>query len=218
VRTGRNAERSQGELTQLETLDYRQKDSYRLACACNNKPAYVGKEDYMKVACIVFTIILFAIGIVYIVNEIKLTYRYEREIFSYWSLADKSSTLSEKAQYVGQFVKALEKSIKKGVYNAVVFPTMDNSFDYNLKALKSLSARLNEIQTMNKKSFEYQTALEQITKQEQGEAEAMLSVFKGCWQLDNYPRHWDWYAVLWIFGWLIIFVLCIVGTCIDWDY
>ena len=49
---------------------------------------------------------------------------------------------------------------------------------------------------MNVASFEYQTAIQQITAQEQGEAQAMLEVFSGIWWKNNYIFLWEWVAVL----------------------
>jgi hypothetical protein len=55
---------------------------------------------------------------------------------------------------------------------------------------------LDEIQKMNVASFEYQTAIQQITAQEQGEAQAMLEVFSGIWWKNNYIFLWEWIAGL----------------------
>jgi len=65
-------------------------------------------------------------------------------------------------------------------------------FQGQKEALETLSRRLTEIQNMNPSSFEYNTAIQQITAQEQGEANAMLSEFKGCYLLNNYTLIWGW--------------------------
>ena len=52
---------------------------------------------------------------------------------------------------------------------------------------------------MNVASFEYQTAIQQITAQEQGEAQAMLEVFSGIWWKNNYIFLWDWIAAVEVF-------------------
>lgn len=132
-------------------------------------------------------------------------YTYNKEIGSYWSLADKSSSIDKKSEYIDKFVGALELSGLSGKYNAVFLTTPDNSFDYNLDALKTLQARLHEISNMDVTSFEYQTAIQQITAQEQGEAEAMLSVFYGVWWKKNHPLLWNWICGVHI-G-LLLFVL-----------
>lgn len=43
---------------------------------------------------------------------------------------------------------------------------------------------------MDANSFQYNTAIQQITQQEQGEAIDMLSVFQGCWYKENYILLW----------------------------
>ena len=122
-------------------------------------------------------------------------YEYNRDILSYWELADRSSTLSEKYKYINKFVGALQ-SCKHSDYDAVFFKTPKLSFDDNMGALISLRDRLDAIKDMPTDSFQYQTAIEQITKQEQGQAGEMLSVFSGAWYLANYWYLWDWIPVL----------------------
>ncbi len=141
-------------------------------------------------------------------------YKLYKDFISYWSLADKSSTIEKKAEYIDKFVIALEKSDLKGSYNTLFFPTPDNSFDQNFDALKTLQGRLHEIQTMDIKSFEYQTAIQQITGQEQGEAEALISVIKGVWWKGYGVFLWDWVCLLSIcslISWIIFVLVTIVN-------
>ena len=152
-------------------------------------------------------IVLCCLGIVmYIIAE----YNYDRYYASYWSLADKSSTLEAKSQYISQFVDKLNNS-REGFadYDAVFLPTPDNSFDKNFQALVSLRDRLYTISQMNESDFAYQTAIQQITAQEQGEANAMLSVFHGTYLLRSYPLLWNWYMFI------ALGILCILGL-IGW--
>lgn len=141
--------------------------------------------------------LLVIIGAVLIGIEIQQSvvanYHWENEYCNYWQLADKSSTILEKQKYISKFVDALEQGEKRGAFashNAIWLKTPNNSFTANLDALKSLSGRLNEIQKMNPSSFEYNTAIQQITAQEQGEAHAMLAVFQGCFELSSYLIVW----------------------------
>jgi hypothetical protein len=119
-------------------------------------------------------------------------YEYNKTYSSYWSLAEKASTIPQKSIYIDKFVSALENSGMNGKYNAVFLETPDNSFDDNLEALKTLQTRLTEIQLMDPKSFEYNTAISQITAQEQGEAHSMLKVFSGIWWKTNHFMLWNW--------------------------
>lgn len=131
-------------------------------------------------------------------------YQYSKEFSSYWNLAEKASSIEKKIEGIDKFVYALERSNLHGKYDALFLETPDNSFDENFAALKSLQTRLHEIREMDIKSFEYQTALQQITQQEQTEAGEMLAVFDGVWWKDNHFMLWDWVA----FTQIAILVVC----------
>jgi hypothetical protein len=90
-------------------------------------------------------------------------------------------------------------------HNALFLKTDDNSFSKNLEALRTLNTRLEELSKMDPNSFQYNTAIQQITQQEQGEAGAMLNVFEGCYYLSNYPVVWGW------IGCVLGVVLCSIG-------
>jgi hypothetical protein len=139
-------------------------------------------------------------------------YEYDSRFSYAWDLADKSSTLEAKSNYIDEFVKVIENNkLEFASHNAVWLKTRDNSFEFNLLALKTLQARLEQIKLMNPNSFEYQTAIQQITAQEQGEAGKMLYDIKGCWALENYWFVWNWFfaigiiliIALWV-GWFAI--------------
>lgn len=128
-------------------------------------------------------------------SEIFSRYQLEKQYTQLWKLADKSSTIQAKEKYIREFVDALERGYARGEFsghNAIFLQTPNNNFEANLVALKSLSRRLAEIQEMKPSSFEYNTAIQQITAQEQGEANAMLDVFRGCYELANYVLVWNW--------------------------
>lgn len=145
-------------------------------------------------------VIFISIGVFWLVVmiffAIKGNYNYERDYQSYWNLAEKASTIQQKAVYMDKFVAGFKNKGFEGDYNAIFLKTPDNSFDKNLEALQSLKIRLDEIQKMNVSSFEYQTAIQQITAQEQGEAHDMLEVLSGIWWKNNYILLWEWFAGL----------------------
>jgi hypothetical protein len=143
-------------------------------------------------------------------------YKYEKTISSYWNLADKASTIDQKIIYMDKFVKALESAGLTGKYNAVWLETSDNSFDKNLEAVKSLQSRLHEIKSLDPKTFEYNTAINQITAQEQGEAKEMLSVFEGVWNKENYTLIWNWIGACQIIFFIVLLIIGIV-YCRDWS-
>ena len=141
-------------------------------------------------------LVLIAVSIVCLILIASFTiigkYQYDKNFKSYWELADKSSTVEKKSENIDKFVDALENGGFEGMHNAVFLKTPNNSFDQNFLALKTLQQRLHEIKNMNISSFEYQTAMQQITAQEQGEANAMLSVFRGVWWKTHHLFLWNW--------------------------
>lgn len=156
-----------------------------------------------KLIGLVLTLGALTFGVLMIIMAFRASYQYEQDYSSYWSLADKASTISQKSEYIDKFVVALENSGLQGTNDALIWKTNNNAFDTNFQALKSLQSRLHEIKGMDESSFAYQTAIQQITAQEQGEASDMLNVFSGCW----YKVHYYW---LWN-PWLVIGVI-IMGT------
>ncbi len=128
------------------------------------------------------------IGLLAVLSGFKIyySYDYENRIQGYWELADKSSTISQKAEYINKFVEVIGKEKLEGSYGALIFKKIGNSFDNNFKALKSLQGRLNIIKNLDENSFAYQSAIQQITAQEQGEANNMLSVIENCWYINNH--------------------------------
>lgn len=132
-------------------------------------------------------------------------FQYERDHLSYWNLAEKASTIQQKAMYMDKFVASFQQKGYEGTYNAIIFKTQDNSFDKNYEALQSLKKRLDEIQKMNIASFEYQTAIQQITQQEQGEAHKLLEELSGVWWKKNYFFLWNW-----VCGSIVILALILI--------
>jgi len=164
------------------------------------------REKGFKVLGIVLTSVsvVWAIAVIFI--GIFGHYNYNRDYQSSWDLAEKASTIPQKLEYIQQFVNVLEVSPMRGKHDALFFPTPDNSFEENLKALKSLQSRLIEIREMNPNSFEYNTAIQQITGQEQGEAQEMLSIFSGTWWIVNHFFLWNWVCVVHLCLILIMFI------------
>lgn len=133
------------------------------------------------------------------VSEIVTSYHYEKQYSQHWSLADKSSTIPAKQKHIADFVAALERGNANGQFaghNVIFMQTPNNSFEANLTALKTLSQRLSEIQEMSPSSFEYNTAIQQITAQEQGEANQMLDTIESCYVLAVNPAVWKWISLL----------------------
>jgi len=161
-----------------------------------------------KVLFIVSSLLLVAWG----TDMIIARYNYNKQCKSYWNLATKASSIPQKSIYIDKFVSSLESYDLYGQYNAIILKTPDNSFDENLKALHSLQTRLHEIQKMDVSSFEYQTAIQQITAQEQDEANDMISTFWDIWLKDHNILLWDWFAAIF----LMIIPACIIAGAKMW--
>lgn len=143
-------------------------------------------------------------------GQIVCKYNYQKRYSSHWHLADKSSTIPAKETHINAFVKALKDGKARGEFsdnNAIFLKTPDNNFDANYAAVETLAQRLKEIQQMDPKSFEYNTAIQQITEQEQGEAHKLMAVFYGCYELSNYFYVWGWIGGVV----MTLMVCCIVG-------
>lgn len=152
-----------------------------------------------------YTTLLIAIVLVFIqaVSGFRANYTWSRDALSYWNLADKSSSLPAKTEYLVKFIAALKKA-NLAEHNAVFFKTPDNSRDSNIAALETLEARLNEIKGMDQTSFQYNTAISQITAQEQGEAGKIISELEGCYMKSNCPIAWGWWGFLFALSYVFL--------------
>lgn len=144
-------------------------------------------------------------------------YKLEKDYFQEWHLSDKSSTISAKSEHIDNFVSSLEQGYAKGDFaknDAIFLKTPNNDFEKNLVALKTLSQRLDELQDMDPNSFQYNTAIQQITQQEQGEAQAMVNTFANCYYLANFPILWGWIGGTLVgfivIGYIVAFILWLI--------
>lgn len=161
-----------------------------------------------KISGSIIILLAVALGIFGIFSLINANWHYQNDYQNYWDLADKASTISQKSDYMDKFVNALQESGLQGSNANLIWQTQNSAFDQNFIALKSLQTRLQEIKTLDPNSFAYQTAIQQITAQEQGQADDMLSVFESCWYKTHYPFLWNLYGFLFVAG---IILLGIVG-------
>jgi maltodextrin utilization protein YvdJ len=162
----------------------------------------------MKYIIILASCVLLFVGIAIRGSAIKNEYTQSYE--KHWQLADKSSTLDVKKAKIGQFVASIEEN--RGDFadhSAVFFKNDGNSLTANLEALKTLLERLTQIEGMDPKSFEYNTAIQQITQQEQGEAHAMLRVIEWCWGLENHFFFYSALNIVVMIGLVLVFIVTI---------
>ena len=173
-----------------------------------------------KFSFFILLLSFFVLGMYQIKQKVVGDYQYEKNYGQYWELSDKSSTITAKQEYIVEFQNALMNGKTNGAFaefNAVFLQTQNNNFDANLKALETLSQRLTEIQEMDPSSFEYNTAIQQITQQEQGEASKMLDVFHGCFMLQNYMIAWGWVAGITVVSLIIIGSATLFCLIIGWS-
>lgn len=146
------------------------------------------------------------------IQEIYTRYECNRDLLSYWKLSAKASTLKQKSLYLDQLVSNLEAAQLSG-NNALLLKTPDNSYEQNMATLKSLQSRMEEIRSMDVKSFEYQQAMYQISAQEQGGVNGVGDLI-GVWYLRLHPSVWGWIdAVRWTLElfFAVIFIIAKVG-------
>jgi hypothetical protein len=150
------------------------------------------------------------------IGEFRVANEYSNAVGSYWDLSDKSSTLKQKSEYLDKYVAALSQPGKFAPNDATIYATLNNSFDQNMIALVSLQGRMHEIDGMDTSSFAYQTAIQQITAQEQGEARSMTSTFEGCWYLRNHSLFWGWHdGLIWgaiVLMFVLVFLSFVAAT------
>lgn len=158
----------------------------------------------MKIVGWLMLFVAFMLMVMQIFFEIRGEYLYEKKTLCYWNLAEKSSTIEKKEEYISKFVTTLPENIDMNGYNAIFLKTLDNSVEKNYEMLKTLQQRLKDIKKMDITSFAYQAAIQQITAQEQGEAIKMLSVFEGNYFLNNYPICWNWIGGITLLFWIIL--------------
>jgi hypothetical protein len=150
-----------------------------------------------KVVGVLVALSAFVVWGVAIVLSTKANYNYTSKYESKWNLAEKSSTIAAKQQHIAAFVAAIRNNPSDfASHDAIWLQTDDNSFQKNMEALETLKTRLDEISQLNPNSFEYNTAIQQITAQEQGEASAMLNVITNCYYRANYPVLCGWVGML----------------------
>lgn len=157
-------------------------------------------------------LIVFTTGALY---SLSVENEYESKIGSNWDLSIKASTIEQKSEYMDAFVLSLEQAELSGLNDALLYPTPDTDFDENLKAVKSLQSRLKEISVMNPNSFEYQTAMQQITEQEQEGGGGMVSVLQGCWTKKHYYIIWN--PIIYISFCLVIAIVMTIGISMWFD-
>lgn len=161
------------------------------------------------IGILIILLVVTGIGL-FIWKNVKADYEWNNEVLSNWSLSDKASTIAAKSAYIDKFIAALQ-SASLADNNALIYKTADNNCQNNVQAVTTLRDRLDEIKGMDENSFQYQQAIQQITDQEQGQADMLLDTLSGCWMKANHYFLWNgWYNLLTILGVVIGLVVGMV--------
>jgi len=105
--------------------------------------------------------------------------QWKNDIYSYWELSDRASTIDKKLEYLYRFRDALKESGLDSGYAGYVIKNKSNDLSLAMETLDTLVTRLEQAKTMNPSSLEYQQAIKQITTDEyQG---FNTCVFAGGW-------------------------------------
>lgn len=118
------------------------------------------------IAISLILVLLTAIGANGIYQGVVWSYEYDKQVGDYFELSDRASDVQIKAQYFNKYVDALERNGLTQGQSSIFFQRPTSDLANNYQVAKSLQSRLDNITKMNPKSFEYQTAMQQITLQE----------------------------------------------------
>jgi hypothetical protein len=174
----------------------------------------------MKKITILSLVAIALLWITSFISTFTANYKFKTDYLSDWVLADKSSTLVAKSEYIDKFVENLQIGEQSGdfsTHSAFFLKNDANAFSENLKALKTLQSRLYEVRSMDPSSFEYNNAIQQITAQEQGEASEMINVFSECYTIKNYPLGSSFLGSIFIFVGAATFIALGLTAIVCWD-
>jgi len=140
---------------------------------------------------------------------------WDNEVGSYIDLADKSSNLQVKYEYVLKYRTALyEHRLTEG-YSNPIWQTPTEDLNENFKAVESLVSRMDDIRALDVNSAEYQWALSQVTEEEiphiagtcsgEGHCGNYDNIFYNGWNYQKGGLNWFWQS-----GWG--FVILIIMT------
>lgn len=144
----------------------------------------------------------------YIGFGVKAWGEYESQYGYNWTMAVNSSTLDKKSYYVDKYIQTIEESGEfNGKSAAILVKTPAEAYENNLASLKDLQSRLKEIKSVDIKSFEYQTAIQQITEQIITNENRNTLNIQHMWFINHYFLLSDW---LCFFGVIISAILFVV--------
>lgn len=170
-------------------------------------------RTFCAFTCVVCVLLLILGGI----SLLLARYHWAKDYGSEWSFADRAATIEGKLEHIEKFTNLLETGRKDFADNAALFlQTPAEDFEKTMEAVRSLRDRLRTIKTMDASSFQYQTAIQQITEQEMGEADEMLRVLFRCYAKETHIIcYWMNPVGFTVFFFAGVFALC--GMVVLWD-
>lgn len=167
----------------------------------------------MKIFLTWFLAIIIAIALS--VGTYMASFSYKQNVESYLSMADDASTASLKLEHLLEYKKSVLKVVK-GNDARFIFKTPQTKKAAQMAILDSLIDRVSTTAEMEPDSFEYQTAMNQITGQEfRGTINSTNKMFFGM-----YSRQNGWNSFLWMNGiWLItLLIVLLAAACFLAEY
>ena len=162
----------------------------------------------MKIFLVWFLAIV--IGVVLSVSTYMASFPYKKNVESHLGMADDASTAALKLEHLLEYKKSVLKVVK-GDDARLIFKTPQTKKAAQIAILDSLIDRVSTTAKMKTDSFEYQTAMNQITGQEfSGTIDSTNKMF-----FSMYARQNGWNAYMWMDGiWLTILLIALFITAI----
>jgi uncharacterized membrane protein SpoIIM required for sporulation len=162
----------------------------------------------MKIFLVWFLVIV--IGVVLSVSTYMASFPYKQNVESHLGMADDASTAALKLEHLLEYKKSVLKMVK-GDDARFIFKTPQTKKAAQMAILDSLIDRVSTTAKMKTDSFEYQTAMNQITGQEfEGTIASTNQMF-----FSMYLRQNGWNAYMWMMGiWLMILLIALFITAI----
>jgi hypothetical protein len=163
------------------------------------------------------TLIISILAIVlYIVFGIISNNKYDTEFGANWQLSKKTATIEQKSVYIDKFVQDIEKGGFGGKFDAIFNPNDNNSYEQNLIALKTLQQRLHELKSLPMTSFDYNTALQQLSEQQGDISSNMIYTFSGIWYKEHYILLWNWICFVGVIFFIILIICSWISISEEW--
>ncbi len=143
-------------------------------------------KTFVTIILVMAIVLFMGIG-----TSIMTVYGFSKNVSQHLSLADDASTASAKLKHLNDYRVAVETVIQRNDAR-YIFKQRQYTRDAQLEILATLITRLEDLESMEPKSFEYQTGMGQITGQEFNHVLGRInSIFWDCHRKETIWR-WTW--------------------------